>query len=181
MKGWQEYMMFYGDNSIDIDEYACSGSYMSFDDFIGFGGMNSDEDDLIGSHSSESQRLRKEADSGNNEVQRLIRKICAQIERPSTLWRSKATPDKNLAECEDCKNKAVQCICEDEWCLDKKNECKAFKRHSECCMKTYAEKVGHNFFSNKEKNRQLAQSYHAKRETLLVAKPSEGGTDKSTL
>ena len=105
MKGWQQYNMFYGDNSTDIDEYASAGCYNSFDDFVGCGGMNSFGEDL---------------DSIDNEIQRILR---AYIEQPATMSRSKATPDKNLAECEGCKNKAVQCICEDEWCLDNKYEC----------------------------------------------------------
>ena len=127
------------------------------------------DDDLVGSQSPESRRLLKEADSGNNEVQRLIRKMCVRIEEPATLWRSKATPDKNLTECEDCQNKAVQCVCEDEQCLDKRHECKAFKRHSECCGKELAEKIGQVFFSNKEKVRQLTQSYDANRENARVS------------
>ena len=151
MKGWQEYMMFYGDNCIDIDEYADTGAYMSFDDFQAYGGTHSYDDDLVGSQSPESRRLLEEADSGNNEVQRLIRKMCARIEEPATLWRSKATPDKNLTECEDCKNKAVQCVCEDEWCLDKRHECKAFKRHSECCGKEFAEQIGQVFLVTRKK------------------------------
>ena len=153
MKGWQEYMMFYGDNSIDIDEYANSGCYM--DDFFGYGGMSSDDGD---------------SDSGNNEIQQIIR---ARIEmgariKPATLWRSKATSEKNLAECEGCKNKAVQCVCEDEWCLDDKHECKAFKRHSECCLNDFAEKLWQAKNDEKEVQR-LHQSYNAKRENAQVS------------
>ena len=149
MKGWQEYMIFYGDNSIDIDAYADAGCYISSDDFPGYEGVDLDDGDLK---------------SGINEIQRLLRKIA----QPATLWRSKATPDKNLAECEGCKNKAVQCICDDEWCLDSKQECKAFKRHSECCMKNFAENLW-RARSNEKKIRQLHQSYNAKRENAQVS------------
>ena len=96
------------------------------------------------------------------------RKMTEKQRQTPTLWRSRPTPDKNQSQCIDCENKAVQCICEDEWCLDMKNQCKAFKRHSECCGKVFARQFKESGCVKKQK--QLKQSYSMKRKNSQVRK-----------
>ena len=95
------------------------------------------------------------------------RKMTEKQRQTPTLSRSKPTPGKNPAQCKACKNKAFQCVCDDEWCLDTRHKCKAFKRHSDCCGKVFARQIKETDCI--EKREKLKQSYSMKRQNAEVS------------